>query len=303
MRTALVLLVGLGISIARMSATGAAPKNEADKPAAPEVVKIASERDGVLQFIGAEIAEGEKVPPDMVFTVKIGGVEKKFRRLKNGDSVKADQLLAQLDDRQARDDVTKYKTKLARAEADLAAAEEAAAEAKSRYETGLQLSKRVPMFKEELRVRKLTMEKYALEAKIRKKTTEVARLELAALETILSMHEIRSPANGVIKAILKKPGEAIRRNDAAFEIAVASAALPPHPLDAVFKDADTEKAVTEALLKSEIYKTAVKEALKAKKKVEEEHKKNPKLVGPTPDQAARVRFWEVLKAGKVEEEK
>lgn len=82
----------------------------------------------------------------------------------------------------------------------------------------------------------------------------------------------------------------------------AVGALPPNPLDAAFEKATTPKALDEALLNDPVYKAAIQEALKAKRGQEEFYKKNPGAVGPSPAQAARQKFLEVLTAGKVEEE-
>jgi hypothetical protein len=68
-------------------------------------------------------------------------------------------------------------------------------------------------------------------------------------------------------------------------------ALPPHPLDNVFRNAKSEKDVTDKLLDNDLFKRAIREALKA----EEKARKSPKpVIGPTPEQVARQRFLEVL---------
>jgi hypothetical protein len=72
-------------------------------------------------------------------------------------------------------------------------------------------------------------------------------------------------------------------------------ALAPHPLDKVFENATTIKQVNEGLLNDDLFKKAVTAALQAKKDQEQKYKDNPKLVGPSPAQAARVKFLEVLK--------
>jgi hypothetical protein len=70
-------------------------------------------------------------------------------------------------------------------------------------------------------------------------------------------------------------------------------ALPPHPLDDAFKGND-EAAFMKAIQDSQIYRNAVKAALKAKKEQEDKFKKNPKLRDASPEQAARVKFLKVL---------
>jgi len=73
-------------------------------------------------------------------------------------------------------------------------------------------------------------------------------------------------------------------------------ALPPHPLDGAFEKVRTETDIKNKLLNNELYKKAVKEALKAYQDQEAKFKKDAKFVGPSPAQAARVTFLEVLVA-------
>jgi hypothetical protein len=75
-------------------------------------------------------------------------------------------------------------------------------------------------------------------------------------------------------------------------------ALPPHALDSAFDGPDTTKGFDEGLLNNDHYKKAVKAALKAKADAIEAKKKNPDLVGPSPQQAARKAFLEALTEAK-----
>jgi multidrug resistance efflux pump len=45
-----------------------------------------------------------------------------------------------------------------------------------------------------------------------------AEVELRQAKTLVEMHEIRSPARGVIKTICKQPGEAVRKLEAVLVI-------------------------------------------------------------------------------------
>src|SRR5262249_35895216 len=87
-----------------------------------ERVEVASQRDGLVVVVGREIKDGGTVQPERVVTVKVGGVEKKFYRWKEGDKVEEGQLLLRLDDRLARDEVAIKLAKGMAAEADLKAA-------------------------------------------------------------------------------------------------------------------------------------------------------------------------------------
>jgi hypothetical protein len=70
--------------------------------------------------------------------------------------------------------------------------------------------------------------------------------------------------------------------------------LPPHPLDNAFARARNERQINDALLNNDLYKEAVREALKAKKAQEDRFRRNPQLKDATPAQAARQKFLEVL---------
>src|SRR5262249_49378500 len=65
---------------------------------------VPSQRDGVLVFIGTEIADGQQVPTYDVVEVQMGETKKRFRRLKEGDPVERDQLVGLVDDTLARAD-------------------------------------------------------------------------------------------------------------------------------------------------------------------------------------------------------
>lgn len=176
----------------------------------PEKEEVPSQRDGVIWFIGTEVGENEEVPADRVFRTPESRGGKRYRRLMEGDMVKNGQLLAQLDDRLARDELASKKAKIIAAEADYAAADKARDEARTRYDTGVKLFQRKAISEEELRERKLVWDKYTYEAKSKKEAVELARLEANQAQTVVGMHEIRSSIDGVIKTIYKNPGEAVK---------------------------------------------------------------------------------------------
>ena len=80
---------------------------------------------------------GESVAPDR--EIAIPGDGRRFQRLVEGDTVKAGQLPALLDDRLARHEVAIKQRPVISARADLAAAEKTSDEAKRRYETEVNL--------------------------------------------------------------------------------------------------------------------------------------------------------------------
>lgn len=173
-------------------------------------VKVAASREGVLAFFGTDLKEGEKLSDDQIVTSVIGNETRKFRRLKPGDRVEAGQLLGRVDDRLARDEMAIKEKKLAVAEAELITSEKTRDEAKARYETQVELYQKKSTSKEELRAAKLTWDKYIYEVVSKQAAIDLAKSELNQARTVVEMHNIRSPGRGVIKAILKRPGEAVQ---------------------------------------------------------------------------------------------
>jgi WD40 repeat protein len=184
---------------------------------------VPSQRDGVLLFIGTEIREGEPVPSHEVVEVKLGDETKKFRRLKEGDAVQADQLVALVDETLARAEEAIKKAKVKSAEADQVASEKTREEAKSRYDTQLKLyySNQGGIratSKEDMTGALLTWNKYIYETISKDEAIKVAKQELAEAQKTLAMYEIRPKIDGIVKAILKHPGEAVKSLEPVLKI-------------------------------------------------------------------------------------
>lgn len=224
MRNFLIVVVGIvGVQFGSVRSLAQEPPGSA-KPApgithpGGEVVEVPSQRDGILLLTGTEIQPGEKVPNNRMVKVRSGGQEITYRRWREGDRVEEGQLLARLDDRLARDEVAIKRTRLVASEAELIAALKTRDEAKARFERYQELAKRGALDPSELGAAKLTWERYEQEAVSRKAAVEVAGLELKQAQTLLEMYEIRSPLRGVIQAIYRKRGEAVRGLEPVFRI-------------------------------------------------------------------------------------
>ena len=184
---------------------------------------VPSLRDGSLNFIGTELKPGEleTLPKDLVIEVPIAREMKKFRRLREGDYVEKDQLMAMLDDRLARADKASKDAKVAVAEAELIAARKTTEEARARYDTQVRLahtSVGKVTSEEELRGAKLLWEKSGYEAVGKQEAVKQAKLESESAQTVLELHEIRASMPGVILHIYKSPGEAVRSGDPVFSL-------------------------------------------------------------------------------------
>jgi len=176
-------------------------------------VDVPAQHDGTLWVIGTELKPGEQVPENhRVITVKVGGVERKYRELKEGDIVEEGQLLGQLDNRLAHDDVAIAEAKITASEADFAASEKTREETYQRWQTAQKLFRggKGTISEEDYRGAKLTWERYLYEATSKKEATQLAKREKNKAGTTLEMHEIRAPISGVIKTLYHPGGEAVK---------------------------------------------------------------------------------------------
>ncbi len=192
---------------------------EGDKQAAPavKVVRVPSPQEGILLAVGTEVKDSAG---GNVFKVRVGNEVRTFRRLREGDTVKEGQMLAQLDDRLARNEVAIKRARVAAAQADLTAAGAMAKEAQARLDRLDDIKRQNPrvVSTEEYSGAVLTRDKHREEAVSKKEQVKLARLELDHTQTVLEMYTIRSPVNGVLHRILKRRGEGVRKLETVFEI-------------------------------------------------------------------------------------
>jgi RNA polymerase sigma factor (sigma-70 family) len=181
-----------------------------------------SRQEGILLVIGSELGEKDKCEPEREIKVKVGDTVKRFRKLKVGDKVEADQMLGLMDPSLAIDDMAIAQSKLEAIKADFEAAVKTADEAMERYKTQLKLKTAVnaPVSDEEIRGVKLTSDRYRLEAVSKREAVKTAELELKKAQTVLRTHEIRSAVNGTITNIYYRPGEAVKKFEPVVRIKI-----------------------------------------------------------------------------------
>jgi WD40 repeat protein len=185
---------------------------------------VPSQHDGVLLFIGSEVKPGEVVPKDR--TVKklfVGDKEVECKQLREGDWVAADQLLAIVDDRLARDDVQIGDSKLLIAKFDQEAYKKGELEYYHRWKSQERLfassGKGLPATsQEEMRAAKFQYEKSACDAQSKGASVIQAERELNKAKTTLKMHEIRSAISGYVMQIYKYPGESVKNLEPVFQV-------------------------------------------------------------------------------------
>jgi RNA polymerase sigma factor (sigma-70 family) len=223
---ALAAMVGAGLWW-HDSATWAAPqqpkdelptRTAPDKEGRRDLADVVSRREGLLLFIGTEIQPGDKPPAAAVIAVTVGDVERKYRRLKEGDRVEEGQLLGRIEDDLARDDLAIKAAKLDAAKADWVAAEKVRDEASDRYALVAQAAKQGAITEMEVRAAKSALQRDAADVDSKKAAAEVAALEKRRAERVVAMHEIRSRVRGIITRVYKHPGEGVKSLEPVLQV-------------------------------------------------------------------------------------
>jgi WD40 repeat protein len=150
---------------------------------------------------------------DLTSKVFIATRDRKLKLLKEGDMVNDGDLLALVDPAIAVDDYVSKATKVEAAKADQKASKKTCDEAEQRYLTMQRLyngstSRTVSL--EDLRGAKLTWDRYFFEEISKGQAIKQAEAELNAALTVLKLHEIRAKRAGVVKAVNKQRGEAVK---------------------------------------------------------------------------------------------
>ena len=172
--------------------------------------------------------EGDPLKPgkvEMVFEQKV------YRKLREGDRVKKDQLLALLDTTVQVNDVASKIAKMVTAEADYRAAIKTKLEAIRRAASAEFLWQKGKGYisENDYRAALLNKDRYIEEEHSKDAARQVAAQELRASLAILKMCEIRSGDAGIVKAILKRRGEAVHSLEPIVRLEVLEAAGPEAP--------------------------------------------------------------------------
>jgi RND family efflux transporter MFP subunit len=139
------------------------------------------------------------------------------RLVREGDRVKAGQVLGRLDDRDLRAELA-VRTEEAESDVIIRLAEAKTAHAKEKLRTSGALSRGGVVESESVRLHKLqvtTAELAIAEARHRRRLAELQREHTRAL---LQAREIVSPFDGVVTALYKAPGESVNLNEPVFRV-------------------------------------------------------------------------------------
>jgi len=127
-----------------------------------------------------------------------------------GDVVKAGDLLGVVDNRLAKKDLAIQENKVEASKADQEAAVATRNEAQARYKRQLKLQYQNAAVAEDVDAAQALYYRYRSEAISKAEAIKLAESERDKAKTVLGMHDILSPIDGVIKAVHKKPGEAVK---------------------------------------------------------------------------------------------
>jgi RNA polymerase sigma factor (sigma-70 family) len=186
---------------------------------------VGGSRDGVLVLSGTDIKPGEVVFPEDEVILKSGGLAKRYSRLCVGDTVETGQLLGRLDDRLARVEIRLAEAQLEARKADLSAAVKSKEEAERRLKAKEESMRQVPgsVSKDDYEGAKLTARRNMEEEIAARAGVAVMTAKLEQLNLQLQTYEIRSPIRGVVRELMKVPGEAVHVGEPIFRIAATPA--------------------------------------------------------------------------------
>jgi multidrug efflux pump subunit AcrA (membrane-fusion protein) len=214
------IAAGVGALTQRVPASQCPVIHVDEKPAKVVIkqksIRVVSPSDGIIMVVGTE-KPGEIIPKERIIAIRSGNKTRTFKKLKEGDLVDVEQVVARLDDRLALNEVERARTKLAAAKLDLEVSKKTSNEADLRYQIALKAPKGT-FSVEELREKKLVADKFKLEVQARKEAVNLALLDIRQAEIILDMHVIRSPVRGWLRVIFYNRGEAVKALDPILEI-------------------------------------------------------------------------------------
>jgi WD40 repeat protein len=186
-------------------------------------VDIPALRDGRLLVLGTEVQAGENVPDERKVEVEVDGQEKIFRRLKEGDTVKRNQLIGVIDPAMADSDIVSKRRKLEAAKADARGAEAAREEYKARWEAADSLKKRSVgaskyISDEEHRSAFASYAHAVADAESKQAAIGVAEAELNVSKELRAWHNIRAEFDGTVMEIYRNKGESVKNLDQVVQL-------------------------------------------------------------------------------------
>lgn len=175
-----------------------------------DIYPVPPDTEGGKGRIFSPMRKGDELKPHKVL---VRSRKLRFRRLRDGDPVRAEQLLAIVDPSLALADLDIKLRKLDAAEADAIASARTRDETWQRWLTADRLYAKKVTPEEDWRGAKLTYERYRYETIAKEEQVKVAAEELRQSATVLDQHFVRADISGRVKNILKHRGDSVRNLD------------------------------------------------------------------------------------------
>ncbi len=144
----------------------------------------------------------------------------RLRKLDVGNRVQKDQLLGVINPALALDDLAIKQAKVEAADADVQASVALKEESKRRLDSILSLRANYAraVTDDDYGVARVTVERYKQEEISKRRGSAASAARAVRAQTTLNMHMIRASIDGVIKAIYKQNGEAVKNNEPVLQI-------------------------------------------------------------------------------------
>jgi multidrug efflux pump subunit AcrA (membrane-fusion protein) len=134
--------------------------------------------------------------------------------VRDGQKVNSDEILIQLDERLARNDVDRAKVVLELAKTEYKVAKSAEVIEQQKYILEQKL------FAQDLSTtEQVAIARASQQTKSRAAAIKIAEIDLETANVVLGMHQVRAPRSGTVQAIHVAPGEGVKELDIVVEIA------------------------------------------------------------------------------------
>jgi WD40 repeat protein len=189
---------------------------------------VSSQKEGKLLFVGTPITREDPNTPASSITVgvRIGGKEKleTYRMLERDDVVGPKQVVAYLDPTLPLAELGAALAKKEAAAADFLASKATFEEAQAKVDrlAKIRLTNPSAVSQEEYAQAVLVRDRYRQEVVSKQETIKLTIAEIEKAETILEQHRIRNEmpgsGSGIVKAVLKSTGEAVRPQEVILQL-------------------------------------------------------------------------------------
>jgi multidrug efflux pump subunit AcrA (membrane-fusion protein) len=139
--------------------------------------------------------------------------------VRDGQKVNSDEILIQLDERLARNDVDRAKVVLELAKTEYKVAKSAEVIEQQKYILEQKLFAQDLSTTEQVAIARASWERHIQQTKSRAAAIKIAEIDLETANVVLGMHQVRAPRSGTVQAIHVAPGEGVKELDIVVEIA------------------------------------------------------------------------------------